>query len=163
MDVLGALEDIVASPLTLAIGTVVGFVAGLVVRPFIEARSTLYKETVSSRRQLQRETLVELQTTLAILDPRPVASALKPDARRNEAERRLEVLLHQVNDLDVKAEVQRYLWELERHYQRTSPGARPVRVTPRKYLRDARRHLGYGLSYYYDNAQRAIGAALNRL
>ena len=163
MDVLQTLEDIVGSPLTVAIGAAVGFVLGLVVRPFIEARTSLYKETVSSRRTFQRETLVELQKTVAVLDPRPRASDLKPDERRNEAERRAQVLLHQVNDPDVKATVERYLWELEHHYQKTSPGARPVRVTPRKYLRDTGSKLGYGLSHYYDTAQRAIGAALNRL
>jgi hypothetical protein len=117
MDLGKLLQDVVTSPITLAVASAVAFVLGLMARPYIEARSGLFKERVTARTAFQRETLTEMQTTVTSLDHRLIfepldydeADSIREGQRQTVAAHRLRILTNQVRDPRVVAAMTRFL------------------------------------------------------
>jgi hypothetical protein len=109
MDVGQVIESVVTSPATAPIAAGIAFVLGLVLRPFIEARTGLFKENASARRTFQRDSLLELQKVMESIDPRWQFEPLDYDPQvaisRSQrvalAERRVDILSTQIRDQPV--------------------------------------------------------------
>jgi hypothetical protein len=169
MDIVGWLESVIASPLTVALATAAGFALGLVARPYFEARSNVYRDTVTERRAMQRETLNEIQSVLEKLPPRafvanPAVGPAKKD--QQEAERRLAILLTRVDDSRVWRSVNLYVKSAQRErVNEMIPAPFPTRDRTPPRLRPTLRpsKARAALRSRYDKAHEEIGAALRRL
>jgi hypothetical protein len=120
MDLVKLLQDVLASPITAAITAVVAFVLGLVARPVIEARTGIFRESTSARREFQRQTLTEVRDLLHAIDP-------GFDGRVDDARdfRRLRIVARQIADDETRRVVQRFVelddrWEAEQAFESTT-------------------------------------------
>ena len=111
------LVHITGSPVMVALASAVAFLAGLVLRPYLEARSGLFREAALARRRLQRDTLVELQAALHSLDQsiafEPLdydpATAIRAHEREMVDIRKMEMLVTVVRDERVRHAIAAYL------------------------------------------------------